>query len=160
MARPRKKYRLFLLILILCGATYSSAQTDILLMAKADSAMDREARPLLILVSTEWCRYCQMQKNQLRKNKDFQAKKNLFYFVEFDAESKEMIRFRGEEYRYRPTGASSGIHTLALALNGSEHIAFPTWVLLDRNYQVLFRYNGVLSPKQLKELLQDIDKIN
>jgi len=129
-------------------------------MAKADSAMDREARPLLILVSTEWCRYCQMQKNQLRKNKDFQAKKNLFYFVEFDAESKEMIRFRGEEYRYRPTGASSGIHTLALALNGSEHIAFPTWVLLDRNYQVLFRYNGVLSPKQLKELLQDIDKIN
>lgn len=129
-------------------------------IAKVDSLLAQEAKPLLVLLSTDWCQYCQMQKNQIRKNKDFAAKANLFYYTEFNAESKENIWFQGKEYTFRPTGVNTGTHTLARALNGPGTLAFPTWVLLDGNYQVLFRHGGVLTPDQLKELLEVISNLS
>ncbi|MCU7693901.1 hypothetical protein ACFSPU_01145 [Haoranjiania flava] len=52
-------------------------------------------------------------------------------------------------------------HTwLATALSWPEPIAFATWVLLDKDYQVLFHYNGVLTPAQLNKLMKIIDEIN
>lgn len=129
-------------------------------IAKVDSLMAQEAKPILVLLSTDWCQYCQMQKNQIRKNKDFAAKANLFYYAEFDAESKENVLFQGKEYAFKPTGKNTGTHELARALNGPGTLAFPTWVLLDRNYQVLFRHGGVLTPDQLKELLEVVSNLS
>lgn len=80
-----------------------------------------------------------------------------FYYVIFNAEGKDDIVFQQKTFQYKPTGLSSGIHELAVALNGSEKVAFPTWVLLDTKYQVLFRYNGVLKPLEIKELLKAIE---
>lgn len=121
--------------------------------------MIEEARPLVILLSTEWCKYCQMQKMQLQKNEGFIRRADNFYYIEFDAESRGRVRFHNQDYAFQARGTSTGIHELAVALNGSDRVAFPTWVLLDKNYQVLFRYNGVLTEKQLNELMEAIDKI-
>jgi len=137
--------------------TYCPAQIRSLTIEQADSSMQREPKPLLILLSTDWCRYCRMQKNQLRKNKDFQSALSQFYFVEFNAESRETIRFRGRSWAYRPTGESVGIHSLAEELAGGKEVAYPAWVLLDREYQPVFRYNGVLAPEQLNVLLRAIE---
>jgi len=52
------------------------------------------AKPLLILISTAWRKYRQMQKSQLLKNKDFQSKADRFYYIAFNAESKEDISFK------------------------------------------------------------------
>lgn len=151
------KRHLFLLVfsfLFLSGPLI--AQVHPLVIDKVDSVMAVSAKPLLILLSTDWCTYCQMQKKQLQKNRDFQEQGDLFHYIEFDAESKKTVRFKGIDYTFKPTGASTGIHLLALALNGPERISFPTWVLLDKDYQVLFRHRGVLSSKQMQELLQAI----
>lgn len=153
-------FSLFLILLLLFAGQHCFAQVKVMPVSKADSAMTRQAKPLLILLSTDWCKFCHMQKSQLRKNKEFIKKADSFYYVEFNAESKENIRFNGQDYHFRPSGASTGIHEFAEALNGSERVAYPTWVLLDKNYQVLFRYNGVLAPKQLNELLTAIDEMN
>jgi len=144
------------MILILLS-TYSPAQIRSLTIEQADSSMQREPKPLLILLSTDWCRYCRMQKNQLRKNKDFQSALSQFYFVEFNAECQEMIPFRGQSWSYKPTGESVGMHTLAEELAGGKEVAYPAWVLLDREYQPVFRYNGVLAPEQLNVLLRAIE---
>src|SRR5690606_6956548 len=106
--------------------------------------------------STDWCKYCQMQKNQLRKNKDFLAQDGLFYYIEFDAESKEKVTLRGKAYAFKPTGVSTGVHELAIAMNGSEQLAFPTWIVLDEEFQLLFRHAGVLSRQQLSDLFRTI----
>ncbi len=139
--------------------TYCPAQTSALTMAQADSSMQKEAKPLLILLSTDWCRYCRMQKNQLQKNKDFQSALSQFYFVEFNAEYQEMIPFRGQSWPYKPTGESVGMHTLAEELAGGKEVAYPVWVLLDKEYQLVFRYNGVLTSEQLKILITAIETI-
>ena len=141
-------------------STYCPAQTSALTMAQADSCMQKEPKPLLVLLSTDWCRYCRMQKNQLQKNKDFQSALSQFYFVEFNAEYQETIPFRGQSWPYKPTGESVGMHTLAEELAGGKEVAYPAWVLLDKEYQPVFRYNGVLAPEQLNVLLQAIETIN
>lgn len=150
--------RALLLISILFVTGSSLSQIKSISIAHVDSLLTSEPKPLLILLSTDWCQYCQMQKQQVRKNKTFKEKSNLFYYVEFDAESKQTIRFDEKDYTYKPTGANIGTHELALALNGPHRLAYPTWVLLDQNYQVIFRHAGVLPRAQLEELLDTLDK--
>jgi len=128
-------------------------------ISKVDSCMAQKAKPVLVLLSTDWCKYCQMQKHQIRKNKDFRAKADLFYYVEFNVESKANIRFQGIPYTFKATGVSTGLHELAIALNGEGQLSFPTWVLLDKNYEILFRHGGVLLPQQMKQLLDVIETL-
>jgi len=157
-----KVYRLLMFqaaLLLSMNLQAVAQQLNMLSVSAADSAVQAAPRPVLVLLSTDWCKYCRMQKNQILKNKDFQnAAAALFYYVGFNAESKEDITFNGRRYRYKATGVSTGLHELAVALNGSDAIVFPTWVLLDEHYEVLFRHSGVLSPKQLKEMLVALKK--
>jgi len=141
-------------------SSFCKAQTNPVDIAKVDSLMEQQAKPILILLSTDWCQYCQMQKNQVQKHKDFALKANLFYYVEFNAESKDNVLLQGQHYTFKPTGKNTGTNELARALNGPGTLAFPTWVLLDKNYQTLFHHGGVLNPQQLAELLHAIDNIN
>lgn len=144
------------LVLIGLSPWYGKAQHQAVNITEVDSLMEQQAKPILFLLSTDWCTYCQMQQHQLQKNPDFAKHGDLFYFVIFDAESKADISFRGQPYSFRPTGKNTGTHELARALNGPGTLAFPTWVLLDQQYRVLFRHGGVLTAKQLKKLLDAI----
>src|SRR5690606_39913729 len=78
--------------------------------------------------------------------------------VEFDAETKDRIQFNGQQYVFKPTGNKTGIHELAVALNGEGTIAFPTWVLLDQEFNPLFRHKGALAPSQIQELIVAIEQ--
>lgn len=142
-----------LIVVLLLGGANGIAQIKPLSIQKIDSMMAVTAKPVLILLSTDWCKYCQMQKSQIGNNKDFANKASQFYYVELDVEGKQPINFNGQTYKAKSNDVSKGIHELAVALNGSERMSFPTWVVLNKKYEVLFRYNGVLSAKQLDELL-------
>jgi len=116
-------------------------------------------KPGLILISTRWCTYCQLQKAQLKKNKDFQAASPYFYFSELDAETPENITFNGRTYAFQRTGVSTGIHELAYALgNADNRLAFPTWVLIDERFNILLTYPGVLDKKALTELIKKLQE--
>lgn len=145
-------------ILFLTGVLFHlggtvSAQVMPVSIEYTDSLMKAEPKPILLLLSTDWCKYCQLQKHQLQKNEAFQAQSADFYYIEFDAESKKQLVFNQQLFKFRPAGTTTGIHELAVALNESERIAYPTWVLLDSNYDVLLKYGGVMNKKQVTELL-------
>jgi thioredoxin-related protein len=158
--KKRGKSCLFLLLAMhLLMTTGSIAQVNTIPVEKLDSCMQTTAKPVLMLLTTDWCKYCQLQKAQLSRNKDLEAKKEDFYFIEFDAEAKDSVTFHGHTYNYKATGVSTGIHELVIALSGEKAVSFPAWILLSKDYQVVFRYNGVLSAPQLKELLKALSKI-
>lgn len=111
-------------------------------------------RPSLVLISTSWCMYCRMQKAQLKMNTDFQTASTRFYFSELDAETKENIIFNDATYAFQRTGVDIGTHELAYALGNIDgQLAFPTWVLIDENFTVLFTYPGVLDKPTLTKLV-------
>lgn len=124
-----------------------------------DSSMKAMPRPILVQLSTDWCRYCRMQQSYLEKSRDFKALLPRFYYMELNAESREHIVFNGREYTYMPTGVRTGIHELALALSGEEELSYPAWILLDKDYRVIFRHHGVLNDRQLEALMQVIAQL-
>ena len=157
MKKPEKCCFILIVTMLLAIGTWCTAQVNARPIEKVDNSMRTLAKPVLILLTTDWCKFCQLQKEQLGKNKDFQAKAETFYYVEFNAEQKEDITFHEHNYGYKASGVSTGIHELAVALSGEKGVSFPAWILLDKDYQVLFRYNGVLSPQQLNEVMNALD---
>lgn len=132
----------------------ASGQVTAVPIGELTDSVRLQPKPSLILISTSWCSYCQMQKAQLKKNADFQAASAHFYFSEFDAETKETISFNGSTYGFQSTGVDIGTHELAYVLgNIKKRLTFPTWVLIDENFTVLFKYPGVLDKKALREIV-------
>jgi len=147
-------------MVFLLGGGLAIAQEDAFGIGELDSLMRLGDRPVLVLMATDGCKYCLMQKHQLARNDAFSDPKNRhFHYVVFDAESRDPVTLGRETFRYKPSGPSSGIHELAIALNGSEQLAFPTWVLLGADSSVLFRHGGVLNPPEMKELLRAIGQM-
>ncbi|NGM73408.1 thioredoxin fold domain-containing protein [Sphingobacterium sp. SGL-16] len=149
----------FLLIMIgICAGLNSSAQINPHKIEQVDSLMAQKPKPLLILLSTDWCQYCALQKNQLQKNEYFHNHKDEFYFIEFDAERKDPIDFMGKTYHFRPKGINTGIHELVTIFTGNQSLSYPFWILLDENFKPVFRHNGILNNKQINELILAISK--
>jgi len=151
-----KKFGFVVTMVFLLGGT-AVAQREVFAIGALDSLLLDGGKPVLVLLSTEGCKYCLMQKHQLAKNAGFSGEDRPFHYVEFEADRRDSVVFGQRTFRYKPTGTTSGIHELAVALNGSERVAFPTWVLLDAGHGVLFRHGGVLTPPEMKKLLEAIE---
>lgn len=156
----RFPYRFWIIpVILLLAALTVKAEDRSRHHSAIDSSMKAAPRPILVQLSTDWCRYCRMQQYYLEKNKDFRALLPRFYYMELDAESREPIVFNGREYTYRPNGIKTGIHELAVALGGEEELSYPAWILLDKDYRVIFRYHGVLNEAQLEALMRMITQL-
>lgn len=124
-------------------------------------SMSVQPKPVLLLLSTDWCVYCRMQKFQIQRNKKFLKNSSYFYYAELNAESKDPLKFKGRTYRFLPNGQSSGVHELALALgkhNGT--LAYPTWVVMDKDLNILYRHPGLLSRKDIQLMTESLIKLN
>lgn len=156
MAMKRTIHFLLITINICVWLHMSHAQIIPTKIEHLDSLMLENPKPILFLLSTDWCQYCAIQKQQIQKNKNFDNKSEKFYFVEFDAERKDEIILQGKVYKFRPKGINLGTHELAIALNGNSKLSYPSWVLVDEQFNSLFRQNGLLKPKELNQLLDAI----
>lgn len=156
----------FLLILTLTFGTCDSlfAQTNELIQydfEQVDSLFSQEERPLAIFIHTDWCRYCKnMEQTTFRKKRVLQALNNDFYFISFDAEKEQRtITFRGYPFTYRPNGRNSGVHTLAEALGTIDgELTYPAFVVLNKNYEIIFQYNEFLDGEKMSWVLSRISK--
>lgn len=149
----RYLHRFLLIILSICAGLNSPAQIYPAKIEQIDSLMAHKPKPLLVLISTDWCQYCTMQKQQIHKNKKFAQQTTAFYFIEFNAERKDPLLFKNQKYHYKPNGINTGIHELAIVLNGNPKISYPTWVLLDAQFTPIFKHNGLLNATQIDKLL-------
>ena len=156
-----KRLALLLFVFLLTGLT-CRAQVRPDAIEKVDSLMQVRKKPILVLLTAPWCKYCLLQKSQLRNNKKFATRSESFYYAELDAESsRQPVRFNSKIYTYKTSGLANGVNELAEALNGSQALSYPTWIILNNRYEVLGRYNGVLDESQLNllfDLLQNKKK--
>lgn len=145
--------------LSLTSPSVVSAQGSPLDFKHLQDSMRARPKPVLLLLSTDWCVYCKMQKFQIQKSKKFRKSSNHLYYAELNAESKEPLMFKGRTYRFLPNGESSGVHELAVALgkhNGT--LAYPTWVVMDKNLTILYRHSGVLNAHDLQRVAESLMK--
>ncbi len=154
--KTRLKYFVFIVTLFWAFHSPGFAQKElssISFAALADS-MKETPKPVIMEITTDWCTYCKMQKAQIQRDKKLIHLLSKYYFVEMDAEGKEDILFNQKTYQFQPHGLSGGIHELAIFLGGSG--GYPTWVFLNKDYQVVFRYSGVIKPSDLIEIISQL----
>lgn len=125
---------------------------------KFEELENAEPRPVLVMITTQWCKYCHAMKNSVLKNKEVSDLiSNKYHFILLDAEERSDIRFNGKVFRYKPTGSNTGINELALELGMIRgKTSYPTLTVLDKKNNIIFQKDGYLKPKELLSLLNSL----
>lgn len=111
------------------------------------------AKPVVVLIMTDWCKYCHGMQNSMLKNPKVSAQlKKSFYTVFLDAEEKKDIFFAGKTFKYR-----SGVNELAkqLATNNGR-VSYPTLCILNAKNEIIYQYDGYLSVQAMLYTLKKI----
>ncbi len=89
--------------------------------------------------------------NSTFKDKEIikQLNKN-FYFIPFDAESKNEINFNNHTFKFKPNGTNSGVHELAASLSNQT---YPTIAILYPDYTISVQIESFVNAKQLLNYL-------
>ncbi|MDN3694577.1 thiol:disulfide interchange protein [Chryseobacterium tructae] len=118
-------------------------------------------KPVVIHLYTDWCSVCKVETFRLNKDKDLvEIMNDQFYLINFEAEkTREKVSFQGHEFGYLSNG-SSGIHELALALSkNKEQPVYPLWIFLDKNQNLVYYQEGLITPEKMKQKLKEISTL-
>ena len=111
----------------------------------------KEQKPILFFLYTDWCKYCKMQENTTFQDSAVISELNQnYYSIKLDAESKTAILFFGREYNFNQ---ESGFHELATYLGSNDgKLEFPTTLILNRQLEPIFRKNALVKQEEMKAL--------
>lgn len=139
------------------SATSVLAQPKTYSFEELDSLQRIEQRPVVVFLHADWCTICQaMELATWQDDQVMELLEEQFYFIEFDGESERSVDFQGHTFEYLPTGSNTGIHELAQALGTFEgKVAFPTTVILNREYAIIFQYNAYLGIEEMQAVLEE-----
>ena len=150
----------WIIIVFICFGQLVNAQLNSYTFEQVDSLSVSVPKPIVVFLHTEWCKYCNAMENTTFKNKEVISRLNSnYYFVSFDAESKESVKFKNRIFSYKPSGRKTGVHELAEALgNYHNKLSYPTTVVLNFNKEIIFQYPSMLRSKGFLRLLNAIQE--
>lgn len=155
-----------LLVVVLAGVAIllsqsAFAQPSSFRFEQLEGLQHAERRPVVVFISTDWCRYCsRMKLSTLRDEQVVKLLNGNFYFASLNAEEKNDILFYGHTFRYRPTGNETGVHELAEQLGSvNGQLSYPTLCVLSADMEIVYQYGGYLSAKELSRVLSLLHKV-
>lgn len=153
-----KNYIIVLLVASMLLPQVSFSQVQTVQFKNLDSLQRKERRPVVVFLHTSWCKYCGTMKNTTLKNKEVADLLNQkFYYVSLDIEEKSDIAFRGYTFKYKPTGANTGVHQLAEQLGTiNGQIAYPGICYLNADYEIIHQQEGYVPPKEFLKILKSL----
>jgi len=144
----------FLLTLIALSVATVTVQAQINWMTfeEAVEASAKEPRKIIVDVYTEWCGWCKrMDATTFEDPAVIKAINANFYAVKLNAEQREVILFKGKEYKFQ-SGGRRGSHELAqLLLQG--RMGYPTVVFLDNQADVIQPVPGYQEPEAMRKIV-------
>ncbi|MDZ7605980.1 MAG: DUF255 domain-containing protein [Cyclobacteriaceae bacterium] len=158
MSRAIQKTILSLAIVTLLY-TYSFAQENQQVkwytIEQVQELVKKEPRKIYIDMYTDWCGWCKVMDSKTFTDPKIAKQLNTeFYAVKFDAEGKDPVKFKNQEFKFVPQG-SRGYHELAAALMQGK-LSYPTSVFLDENLDLISPLPGYYPPEKLDPILQFI----
>jgi len=150
------KHILFIFIILSTFISIGQSQIKTTDFNTIESIVKNDPKPIVVFIHTDWCRYCKvMQQTTFKDPKVLNRLNTDFYFISFDAESKETVRFRNHNFEFIPNGNKSGVHQLALELGKiNNQISYPSVVLLNSDFEIIFQHNSFLTPEQFNTILK------
>lgn len=138
------------------------AQLKTYTFEEAEKSSKEDPKPFVVFIHTSWCNYCKMMENSTFKNSEIITLLNdNFYFISFDAESKEDIHFNNHTFQFKPNGQNTGIHELATALATiNSQVVYPTITVLQSDFSVVFQKGSFINIKELATILEKTKQKN
>jgi thioredoxin-related protein len=125
----------------------SSDEVEWMTLPQAEAAIQKEKRPILIDLYTDWCGWCKVMDKKTYSNKNV-AKyvHEKFYAVKINAESKDIINFNGRSFQYN---AHYKANDFAIFLTQGR-LEFPTTIILPSDGSSPQAIPGYLEPKDFE----------
>ena len=101
-----------------------------------------QKRKIFIELYTKTCSWCKKMENEtFGQDHIAQYINENYYAVRFDAQSKEDVTFKGENYKYVEQSKKRGYHQLAAKLMRGK-MGYPTIVFLDEEMNIIQPIQG------------------
>jgi thioredoxin-related protein len=112
-------------------------------------------KPKMIFVDiyTDWCGWCKKMDAETFTNPEVVAYMNKkYYAVKLNAEQKEPIHFKDQDFVNPNPEKPKSTHALASALLKNERL-YPSYVILDKASDWTYKLKGYKTPEDLLPLL-------
>ncbi|MCP4123432.1 MAG: DUF255 domain-containing protein [Bacteroidetes bacterium] len=137
--------------------SFSDDDNQIEWLTFEEALMRNAEEPKMIFIDfyTDWCSWCKKMDANIFSNPQIGALMNQdYYAVKFNAEEDISINWKEKEYvldntRRRPA------HEIAIELaTTDERLGYPTFVVLDNNFEKKKAYQGYKTVDALKQILE------
>ncbi len=143
-----------LIITLLVGLTVQTFSQEINWMSIEEMEQIQKTNPKKVLIDiyTDWCGWCKRLDATTFKDPKIIAYLNKnFHCVKLDGEERDVVTYKGVEFKFVPTGRR-GYHQLASGfMNG--RISYPTLTVLDENLDILQVFKGYQQPEDFLPIL-------
>lgn len=134
------------------------AQTSTYTFEALDSLQKIEPKPVVVFIHTDWCKVCDlMDHSAIQTKKVAKILNESFYYVPLNAEDKNPITFNNHTFKFKYTGATTGVHELAVSLAlMDDGLAYPTLTILNTENEIIFQHNSLLTKRELTTIFTKI----
>lgn len=147
--------RKFIVVIVCIVASLSAkAQNKVnwLTFEEAIEKNNKDPKPILIDIYTDWCGWCKRMDNTTYKNEVIIKYINEHYYpVKLNGEGKEDITYQGKTFTYKPNGRR-GYHELAAAIMNGK-LSYPSTAFLNKDKQLLQNVPGYMNEQKFEKVL-------
>jgi len=152
---------IFFWVLLLSGSVYSFAQkkeketVHWVSFDQLEDSMAVHPKKIFIEIYTDWCGPCKLMDKKVFPKADVVKPMNEnYYALKLNSETADSLHFNDKDYYLKPY-KTTVINELVVEIGlDAGHLSYPTIVILNENYEVIYRYPGMLTADLMADVLE------